>query len=140
MDANRHVRDLMSQPVKTLGPNDTLALADSTMRSERIRHLPVIDDSGRVVGILSQRDLFFNALVRALGFGTTTRDRTLNSILVKEAMTPDVVTTAPDTPVRSAAQLMVDRKIGCLPVLEGEVLIGMLSESDVVLAVARGTI
>ena len=47
---------------------------------------------------------------------------------------------APDTPVRSAAQLMVDRKIGCLPVLEGEVLIGMLSESDVVLAVARGTI
>ena len=46
----------MSQPVKTLGPNDTLAPADSTMRSERIRHLPVIDDSGRVVGILSQRD------------------------------------------------------------------------------------
>ena len=48
---------------------------------------------------------------------------------------------APDTPVRSAAQLIeIDRKIGCLPVLEGEVLIGMLSKSDVVLAVARGTI
>jgi CBS domain-containing protein len=55
----------MSQPVKALGPNDTLALADSTMRSERIRHLPVIDNSGRV---------------RALGFGTTTRDRTAKKL------------------------------------------------------------
>jgi CBS domain-containing protein len=129
----------MSQPVKTLGRNDTLSVADSIMRSERIRHLPVLDESGRVVGILSQRDLFFNALVRALGFGTATRDRTLNAILVKEVMTHDVVTTVPDALVRSAAQVMVDRKIGCLPVLEGEVLIGMLSESDIVLAVAKGT-
>lgn len=129
----------MSQPVKTLGRNDTLSVADSIMRSERIRHLPVLDESGRVVGILSQRDLFFNALVRALGFGTATRDRTLNAILVKEVMTHDVVTTGPDALVRSAAQVMVDRKIGCLPVLDGEVLIGMLSESDIVLAVAKGT-
>jgi CBS domain-containing protein len=130
----------MSQPVKTLGPNDTLALADSTMRSERIRHLPVIDENGRVIGILSQRDLVFNALVRALGFGTTTRDRTLNAIFVKEVMTSDVITTDPAVPVRSAAQVMVDRKIGCLPVVDGQILIGMFSESDVVLAVARGTL
>jgi CBS domain-containing protein len=130
----------MSQPVKTLGRNDTLSVADSIMRNERIRHLPVLDDDGRIVGILSQRDLFFNALVRALGFGTATRDRTLHAILVKEVMTPDVVTTVPDALVRSAAQVMVDRKIGCLPVLDAEVLIGMLSESDIVLAVAKGTL
>jgi CBS domain-containing protein len=140
MDSKRHVRDFMSEPVKTLGRNDTLSVADSIMRNERIRHLPVLDDGGRVVGILSQRDLFFNALVRALGFGTATRDRTLNAILVKEVMTNDVITTLPDTLVRSAARVMVDRKIGCLPVLDGDVLIGMLSESDIVLAVANGAL
>jgi CBS domain-containing protein len=130
----------MSRPVKTLGLNDTLSVADSIMRSERIRHLPVLDESGRIVGILSQRDLFFSALVRALGFGTSSRDRAFNAILVKEVMTPDVVTTVAETLVKTAAQVMVDRKIGCLPVLDGEVLIGMLSESDVVLAVAKGTL
>ena len=140
MDSERQVRDLMSRPVKTLGLNETLSVADSIMRSERIRHLPVLDEGGRVVGVLSQRDLFFSALVRALGFGTSSRDRAFNAILVKEVMTPDVVTTVADTLVKTAAQVMVDRKIGCLPVLDGEVLIGMLSESDIVLAVAKGTL
>ena len=110
----------MSWPVKTLGRNDTLSVADNVMRSERIRHLPVLEDDGRVVGILSQRDLFFSALVRALGFGTSSRDRAFNAILVKEVMTPDVVTAAADTLVKTAAQVMVDRKIGCLPVLDGD--------------------
>ena len=138
MQFKKQVQDLMNYPVKTLGRNDELLLADSIMRTERIRHLPVLDDSARVVGIVSQRDLFFNALVRALGFGTTTRERTLSTILVKDVMTEDVVTTTPETLVMTAAQVMVDRKIGCLPVVSGETSIGMLSESDVVSAVARG--
>jgi len=132
------VRDLMSRPVKTLARNDTLSVADALMRADRIRHLPVLDDDGRLVGIVSHRDLVFNALVRALGFGTAARSRTLDSILVKEVMTEDVVTTAPDTGITAAAQVMVERKIGCLPVIDEGVLVGMLSESDVVSAVARG--
>jgi CBS domain-containing membrane protein len=138
MQSKKQVRDLMSHPVKTLGRNNKLSLADTTMRTQRIRHLPVLDDDGRLVGMVSQRDLFFKALVRALGFGTATRDRTFQSILVKEVMTEDAVTTTPDTPVPAAAQLMVERKIGCLPVLEGDTLVGIPSESDVVSAVARG--
>jgi len=136
--SNKRVRDLMSRSVKTLERNDKLSIADTLMRAERIRHLPVLDGTGRLVGILSQRDLFLNALVRALGFGAAARDRTLSSILVKEAMTEDVVTTTPDTLISAAAQVMVDRKIGCLPVLEDDTLVGMLSESDIVSAVARG--
>lgn len=124
----------MSRPVKTLGRNDKLLIADKLMRVERIRHLPVLDDDGRLVGIISQRDLFLNAL----GFGTAARDRTLDSILVKEVMTESVVTTTPETPIPAAAQVMVERKIGCLPVVEADVLIGILSESDIVAAVARG--
>jgi CBS domain-containing protein len=126
--------------VKTLGQNDKLSVADALMRTERIRHLPVVDEEGRLVGILSQRDLFFNALVRALGFGSTTHDRMMSTILVKEVMTDNVLTTTPETLVTSAARVMVDRKIGCLPVIEGAVLIGILSESDIVLAVAQGSL
>ena len=136
----KQVRDLMSRPVKTLGRNDKLSIAKEVMNAERIRHLPVVEDDGSVVGILSQRDLFLNALVRALGFGSAAESRMLQGMLVKEAMTADVVTTTPDTAVTAAAQVMVDRKIGCLPVVEHGALVGILSESDIVLAVARGQI
>ena len=138
LQAKKQVRDLMSPLVRTLERNDKLSIADTVMRNERIRHLPILDDAGRVVGIVSQRDLFLNALVRALGHGTVARDRALSSIAVKEVMTEDVVTTTPDTPITTAARMMVDRKIGCLPVVEGDALVGILSESDIVSAVARG--
>ena len=138
MQSKKQVRDLMSNPVRMLERNDMLTIADSVMRDERIRHLPVLDSAGRLVGILSQRDLFLNALVRALGHGTMARDRSLRSIVVKEVMTEDVVTTTPETPITEAAQMMVDRKIGCLPVVESNALVGILSESDIVSAVARG--
>jgi CBS domain-containing protein len=138
MQSNVRVRDLMTRPVRTLGRNDKLSVADALMRTERIRHLPVVDEDGRLAGIVSQRDLFFNALVQALGFGTTTHDRMLSTIPVKEVMTENVVTTTPETLVTAAARVMVDRKIGCLPVIDGEALIGILSESDVVSAVAQG--
>lgn len=128
----------MSHTVRTLERNDKLSIADTVMRNERIRHLPILDDTGRLVGIVSQRDLFLNALARALGHGTVARDRALGAIAMKEVMTEDVVTTAPETPITAAAQLMVDRKIGCLPVVEGDAVVGILSESDIVSAVARG--
>jgi CBS domain-containing protein len=138
MQSKVRVRDLMTRSVRTLGRNDKLSVADALMRTERIRHLPVIDEDGRLAGIVSQRDLFFNALIQALGFGTATHDRTLSTISVKEVMTENVVTTTPETLVKAAARMMVDRKIGCLPVIEDEALIGILSESDVVSAVAQG--
>ena len=138
LQSKKQVRDLMSPLVRTLERNDKLLIADTVMRNERIRHLPILDDAGRLVGILSQRDLFLNALVRALGHGTVARDRALGSIAVKEVMTADVGTTTPETPITAAAQIMVDRKIGCLPVVEGDALVGILSESDIVSAVARG--
>lgn len=138
MQSKKQVRDLMSHPVRTLERNDILSNADSVMHNERIRHLPVLDEAGRLVGIISQRDLFLNALVRALGYGTMARDRSFRSIAVKEVMTEDVVTTTPETPITAAAQMMVDRKIGCLPVVESNTLVGILSESDIVSAVARG--
>jgi CBS domain-containing protein len=64
----------------------------------------------------------------------------LSTILVKEVMTENVITTTPEASVTAAARVMVDRKIGCLPVIEGQSLIGILSESDIVSAVAQGNL
>jgi len=138
MQPDIRVRELMTRPVKRLGQNDKLSVADALMRTQRIRHLPVVDEQGRVVGIVSQRDLFFSALVQALGFGSASHDRMLSTILVKEVITDNVVTSTTDALVTAAARVMVERKIGCLLVIEGETLIGILSESDIVSAVARG--
>ena len=138
MPPKTYVRDYMSSPVKTLQRNQVLSMADAVMRNERIRHLPILDEDGRLAGILSQRDLFFSALLRALGYGSHARDQRVSAIPAKEAMSEPVVTTTPDTAIATAAQMMVDRKIGCLPVLEGDALVGIVSESDIVAAVARG--
>lgn len=129
------VRDLMSTNVATLGRNDTLTLADDIMKSKRIRHLPVLEDS-RLVGILTQRDLFHAAMSTALGFGTKAQKDFLVTVPVKEVMTDEVVTIGPDEDVKSAARKMLELKIGCLPVVEKGKLLGLLSESDLLRVVA----
>ena len=68
--SNATVKEIMTKDVSTLGRNDTLDVADDMMTLERIRHLPVLDE-GRVVGVVSQRDLFRSALAAALGYGRT---------------------------------------------------------------------
>jgi CBS domain-containing protein len=127
------VRDLMSSEVATVRRNDKLAIADDLMNLGRIRHTPVLDDSSdEVVGILSQRDLFRGALARAIGYGGHAQQKLMNLLAVKDVMTGDPVTTTPDTPLADAARVMLERKIGCLPVLEGGKLVGILTESDFV--------
>jgi CBS domain-containing membrane protein len=126
------VRDVMTPDPKTLGRNDQLSLADDLMQQERIRHLPVLDEDGELVGIVSQRDMFRGALARALGYGETAQRRMLGMLVVKEVMSTQLATVGPDVPIADAARTMVDRKIGCLPVVEGGKLVGILTESDFV--------
>ena len=126
------VRDLMSVDVVILGRNDKLAAAEDLMRLGRIRHLPVVDDDGILVGIVSQRDLFHNGLIRALGYGVHAQEHALATVTVKEAMTTEVVRTTPDTPLREAARTMFERKIGCLVVVEAGRVAGIIAESDFV--------
>ena len=73
------VRDVMTPDVTTLKRNDKLALADEIMHLGRIRHLPVLDDDGQVVGLVSQRDPFRGALARALGYGRHAQRKVLDS-------------------------------------------------------------
>ena len=133
MDASMRVQDLMSTDVATLQRNDKLSIADDVMRLGRIRHLPVVDEDGRVVGVLSQRDLFRGALATALGYGQRGQQKLMELLLVKEVMTSDVTTIQGDTLIADAARMKVDRKLGCLPVVDaaGEP-IGIITESDFV--------
>jgi CBS-domain-containing membrane protein len=95
MEAKR-VQDIMTSEITTLKRNEKLTLADDVMQLGRIRHLPVLDDDGQeVVGILSQRDLFRGALALALGYGPHARPKILDTLLVKEVMTTDVITIGP---------------------------------------------
>jgi CBS domain-containing protein len=133
------VRDLMTPDVATLRRNDVLSIADDIMRLGRIRHLPVVDeDTGELVGILTQRDLFRGSLARAIGYGETAQRKLLDTLVVKELMNEDLTTTTPDTPLTEAARLMLERKIGCLPVVEGDRIVGILTEADFVGLAALG--
>jgi CBS domain-containing protein len=131
------VRDLMTQEVVTLDRNDKLSLADDLMGLARIRHLPVLDEDRELVGVLTQRDLFRSALAQALGYGSAARRRLLQTIAVKEIMTPEPTTIEPDAPVEQAARIMLERKVGCLPVVERGVVVGILTEGDFVKLAAQ---
>jgi CBS domain-containing protein len=132
------VRDVMSRDVATLERNDKLSTAESVMRLGRIRHMPVLDEDGTLCGVVSQRDLFRGALLKALGYGAAAEKRMLDLVVVKEIMTTDVVTTRPEAPLSEAARIMAERKIGCLPVMEGSKLVGILTEGDFVAQFAKG--
>jgi CBS domain-containing protein len=129
------VRDLMTRDVTTIGRNDTLAVAEELMKTRRFRHLPVVEEK-RLVGMLSERDLFHAALSTALNFGQKAQQEFLKTILVKEVMTDEVVSIGPEAEVKDAARLMLDRRIGSLPVLEGAKLVGILSETDLLKVIA----
>jgi len=119
----------MRTEVVTLDQSDDLRLADDIMRLGRIRHMPVTS-GGRLVGILSQRDLFRAAVSSVLRLKATEEREWLASVPVKDVMVTEIVMASPEAPIREAVHLMLERKIGCLPVVEEGRLVGLLSESD----------
>ncbi len=131
------VKALMSWNLITLRQDYPLSLAAELMKTSRVRHLPIRGADGRLVGIISQRDLFHSALVRALGVDTSAKDEVLQTTRIKDVMITEVLTTTPDTPIAEAAHLMMANKVGCLPVIQGDEIVGILTEGDFV-AVAAG--
>jgi len=127
--ARMRVSDFMERDVVTLYVGERLDLAGDVMHLGRIRHMPVMDGA-RLVGILSQRDLFRAAASTVLHLSAQAERDWLAQVPVAEVMTTDVVTTGPDESIRHAAELMLIRRVGCLPVVEDGKLLGLISESD----------
>ncbi len=124
-----NVRDLMQTEVITLSLYDHLAIAEDIMRLGRVRHLPVLDGD-RPVGLISQRDLFRAGMSSVLELEPGSNQQWLEKVVVQDVMTRDVETIHPDQPMRSAVETMLEKKIGCLPVVEDGGLVGLISETD----------
>jgi CBS domain-containing protein len=123
------VWQLMATDIVTLDAHATVDIADDLMTLKRIRHLPVLDGE-RLVGLVTQRDLFRAGLSSVLQFRRHALKEWLAKIRVSEVLTRDLITVSPETEVEDAVALMVDHKIGCLPVVSGGKLVGLLSETD----------
>lgn len=126
----RVIREIMMRSPVTLRPDDTVDLANDVIYLGRIRHIPIVD-GGDLVGLLSERDLVGAAAT--LIFGLTQRGKAalLKTLPIGKVMKKHVVTVAPDTTIREAAQLMADKKIGCLPVVCDGSLVGLVTTTDI---------
>ena len=128
----------MSRGVKTLGPEGNLSEASDLMTEHRIRHVPIVDGDRRVIGLVSQRDLLRGAFGGGSALPASIQRAYLRSIGVTEVMVSTVTVVAPQTPLKEAARMMLDQKIGSLLVLEEDRLVGILTEHDFVRHVEAG--
>jgi CBS domain-containing membrane protein len=126
----------MTSDVLVVGPDDPVTKIRDLMADRHIRHVPVVDDGQDLVGVVSDRDL----LARTLGTDTdlplSLQAELLDADKVSDIMTWDVETVDVDEDVTIAAQVMLENKYGCLPVLEEGKLAGILTEADFVRFVA----
>lgn len=127
----RRVSDVMRTEIVTLAPEETLDLSQDIMSLGRLRHMPVVDDDERLVGIVSHRDLFSASLAQALHLDGPSLREFLRSVEARHVMAKTPVTVAPDAKLGKAARLLVERRIGCLPVVDDEGrLLGLVTETD----------
>src|SRR6185436_16613012 len=124
-----HVRDLMTMKPITVTPDTGMLEARQRMMEERIRHL-VVTEEGRVVGIVTDRDIRLNLPSPASSLSVWEMNFLLAKLTVGDVMTRSVLIVDPKRSAAEAAHIMLTHKIGALPVTEGERLVGIITESD----------
>jgi CBS domain-containing protein len=124
------VREIMMGSPVTLKPDETLDLANDVISLGRIRHIPIVED-GRLVGLLSERDMMGATTTTIFGLKRKSKSALLKSVLIKDVMKKKVVTVKPDTPIKDAAHLMKEKKIGCVPVVDEGSLVGLVTTTDI---------
>jgi acetoin utilization protein AcuB len=124
------VGERMSHPVITIHPKMPMPEALKLMRRERVRRFPVVDKRGRLVGIVSDKDLLDASPSDATSLSIYEVNYLLGKLMVKEIMTRDVITITEDTPLEEAARIMADNKIGGLPVIRDKEVVGIITETD----------
>jgi CBS domain-containing protein len=130
------VRDCMTTKVLTLESDKKLIVVQEMMGFAHIRHIPVVDKDKRLVGVISHRDLLHAAISSVAAAAPIERRQHLWAIRLADVMRTDVQTIGPDAPVQEAAARMREGKIGCLPVVYGGKLVGIISEYDLLGIVA----
>ena len=133
------IRELMTGGLITVRPETSVLQARDLLAKERIRHLPVTGPGRMLTGIVTDRDIRLNLPSRATSLSAQEITHLLFRLTVGEIMTRSVVTIGPDRLAWEGAQLMLDHKVGALPVLDDGHLIGIITETDIVRAFVRTT-
>lgn len=133
------VSDLMSRNVVTVGASDSCRDAAAKMHGARVRHLPVVDEGGALVGIVTDRDLrhhlFGPRVMKDVGLISV--DILLKAVPVSEVMSTPVMSVPAKADVVEAARIMLEDKVGSLPVVEGGRVVGIVTETDVLRQICR---
>ena len=139
-------KDIMNREVVTVRPETEITAAARILLERKINGVPVVDEKGRVVGILCQSDLivqqkkmpipslftFLDGLIALTSMKQLEKEvRKIAATVVADAMTPDPVTVKPDTGIETVAALMVDNSFHTLPVVEDGRLVGIIGKADV---------
>ena len=125
------VKTRMSKHPLTISPEESISSAHKYMQDQKVRHLPVLGKSGRMAGLITEDDLLKAEPSSATLLDVWEIQSLLMNVKVKSVMVKDVITTTGETPIEEAAHLMLDHKIGCLPVIWKGSLAGIITESDI---------
>jgi acetoin utilization protein AcuB len=124
------VRETMTRNPITTTADTPVPDALRLMRGRKVRRLPVLDSHGKLVGIVSDKDLLYASPSPATTLAVWEIPELLNKIKVETVMTREVITATEDTPLEEAARIMADHRIGALPIMQDKTLVGIITETD----------
>jgi len=133
-----HARDLMSRDIVTVREDHSVEDLVEVLVGEHIHGAPVVDAEGRLVGIVTQQDIFFGSMTKGAEAFDTREGRVRNRLKVRDIMTAPAVSVAEDTDLDSLCDLMHKLRIHRLPVVSNGAVTGVVSSLDVCGAIARG--
>ena len=133
--ADLRVRDIMGKNVVTISVSERLSTVEDIMTLGHVRHMPVVR-GGKLVGVVSERDLLRASLSVLSEHRGAERRAFLHVVEIARVMSAPPIVIGPDATIDEAALVMAEKKIGCLPVVDGDHLLGMVTETDVLRAVA----
>ncbi|NLW80093.1 MAG: CBS domain-containing protein [Desulfovibrionales bacterium] len=124
------VKNIMTKDVFTLNQHESLSAAKDLMDLARIRHIPIVDNLGNFVGLVTHRDILAATVSKLAEIDREVQDEIEAGIPIHEIMQTDVVTVTADLPLKEAARLLLEEKYGCLPVVSAGKLSGIITEAD----------
>jgi acetoin utilization protein AcuB len=125
------VLERMSRHPLTVKPDTKVDTALKRMREENVRRFPVVNNSGKLVGIVSDKDLLYAAPSPATSLSIYEMHYLYSRITIEQVMTRKVITVDENAPLEEAARIMVDNKVGGLPVMRDAKLVGLITETDI---------
>ena len=131
------IETTMSSNVVTVKEDDTLMNAVRIMKDNKIKHLPVVNSSGELVGIVTDRDLKEASASDATTLEVHELLYLLDKVKIQSIMSKNVITTEKSGSAKQAALLMVEKGVGCLPVVDGKKVVGIVTRSDLLKAYAN---